>query len=87
MNILDTTTTIKDKHYEIGFLWKTDNAKLPMKRELAENRFVSLEKRLERNPVLEKRNKETINQYISKGYVIELEIHQALQISCPIIVF
>ena len=36
------------------------------------NRLVSLEKRLERNLVLEKTYKETINQYISKGYARKL---------------
>ena len=54
MNILETTTTLKTKHYEIGLLWKTDNLKLPMNRELAENRLVLLVKRSERNPALEK---------------------------------
>ena len=54
MNILETTTTLKNKHYEIGLLWKTDNLKLPMNRELAENRLVLLVKRSERNPALEK---------------------------------
>ena len=49
-----------------------DNPKLPMNRELAETRLASLEKRLERNPLLEKRCKETINQYISKGYARKL---------------
>ena len=39
---------------------------------MAENRLVSLEKRLERNPVLEKRYKETIDQYISKGFARKL---------------
>ena len=63
MNTLETTTNLKNKH-DKGLLWKTDNRKLPMNRELAENRLVSLEKRLERNPELEKRYKETINQYI-----------------------
>ena len=61
MNILQTTTT-----------QKIDNPKLPKNRELAENRLVSLEKRLERNPVLEKRYKETIDQYISKGFARKL---------------
>ena len=68
MDILETTTPLKNKHYEIGLLWKTDHPKLPMNRELAENRLVLLEKRLERNPALKKRYKETISQYISKGY-------------------
>ena len=52
MNIFETTTMLKNKYYEIGLLWTTDNPRLPMDRELAENRLVSLEKRLERNPVL-----------------------------------
>ena len=55
MNVLETTTALNNKHYEIGLLWKTDNPKLPMNRKLVENRLVSLEKRLERNPVIEKR--------------------------------
>ena len=42
MNILETTTTLKNKHWEIGLLWKMDNPKLPVNRELAENRLVSL---------------------------------------------
>ena len=79
MNISETATTLKNKHDEIGSLWKTDNPKLPTNRELAENRLVSLEKRLERNPVLEKKYKETIK--------MKLEIHRTLQISYPIIVF
>ena len=52
MNIFETTTMLKNKYYETGLLWTTDNPRLPMDRELAENRLVSLEKRLERNPVL-----------------------------------
>ena len=52
-NILETTITLMNKHYEIGWLWKTGNPKLTINRELAENRITSLEKKLERNPVLE----------------------------------
>ena len=44
-----------------------DNQKLPINREL-ENKLVSSEKRLERNPALEKLYKETINQYILQVY-------------------
>ena len=65
MNILETTTTLKDKHV-IGLLWKTDNPKLPMNRESAENRLVSLEKRLERNPVLKKGIKNNQPVYIER---------------------
>ena len=46
-NILETTTTLKNKN-EIRLLCKTDNPKLPINRELAQNRLVLLEKRLER---------------------------------------
>ena len=45
MNILETITTLKNKHYVIGLLWKTDNQKLPINRVLAENRSVSIEKK------------------------------------------
>ena len=62
-------------------LWKTDNPKLPMNKELAGNRLVSLEKRLERNPVLGKRQKETNNPYISKAYARELTQNEVRNIS------
>ena len=42
LNILETPPILKYKHYEIGLLWKTDNLKLSMNRELTESRFVSL---------------------------------------------
>ena len=45
MNTLEFTATLKNKHYEQGLLWKIDNLKLPMNRELAENRLVLLEER------------------------------------------
>ena len=67
MIILETITTLKNSHYEIGLLWKTDNLKLPINSELAQNNLVLLEKKIERNPVLEKCYKKTISQYISKG--------------------
>ena len=54
MNVSETTTALNNKHYEIGLLWKTDNPKLPMNRKLVENRLISLEERLERNPVIKK---------------------------------
>ena len=67
INILETTTTLKNNHYEIGLLWKTDNLKLPMNSELARKQFSFVRKKIERNPVLEKCYKKTIRQYISKG--------------------
>ena len=72
MNIIETTPTSKNKHYKIRLLQKTYNPKLPMNKKFAENRLVLLEKRLERNPVLGKRQEETVNPYISKAYVRKL---------------
>ena len=43
-----------------------------MNRELAENRLVLLENRLERNTRLEKRYKQTTTQYVSKYYARKL---------------
>ena len=67
INILETTTTLKNNHYETGLLWKTDNLKLLMNSELALKQFSFVRKKIERNPVLEKCYKKTIRQYISKG--------------------
>ena len=52
-----------------------------MNRELAENRFFFIRKRLEINPVLEKKYKETINQYISKGCPRKLTQNEIRNIS------
>ena len=35
----------KNNHYEIGLLWKTDNLKLPINSELAQNNLALLEKK------------------------------------------
>ena len=54
MIILETTAALKNKQYEIGLLWKSDNPKLPVNRELAGNRLVFLEKRLEISSIRKK---------------------------------
>ena len=58
----------KEKYYQTGLLWKTDHATLPTNRDLAAKRLYSLERKLEKNPVLEQNHTGTMNQYFVNGY-------------------
>ena len=49
LHILESTTAIKDKKFEVGLLWKKDNIILPYNRELAEKRLYFLENKLTKN--------------------------------------
>ena len=53
--MLDTEIKLKDKNFETGILWKTNQTTLPMNRDLPERSLYSLEGKLEKNPVLERK--------------------------------
>ena len=54
MNILETTTSLKNNHYQIGLLWKTDSLKFPINSVLAQNNLVLLEKKNRKKPSIRK---------------------------------
>ena len=41
LNILETTTSLKNGHFEVGLLWREENPQLPFNRKLALKRFES----------------------------------------------
>ena len=53
--MLDTEIKLKDKNFETGILWQTNQTTLPMNRDLPERSLYSLEGKLEKNPVLERK--------------------------------
>ena len=49
LNILKSTSKLKHNRYEVGLLWKKDIPELPFNRNLAVQRFKSLEKKFIKN--------------------------------------
>ena len=68
LNTLETSPILKNKHYEIGLLWKMDKPKLPMNRELTEEISFVI-KKIRKKPSIRKNR---IKQYVSKGYARKL---------------
>jgi hypothetical protein len=57
--------------YEIGIPWKEDHPILPNNRSMAERRFFSLEKSLNKKPKVAERYNEVMQSNIDKGYIVE----------------
>ena len=57
-----------DTGYEVPLLWKEDEPSLENNRQIAERRLDSLQKRFNKDPVLEKDYREAVNKYLESGY-------------------
>ncbi|XP_053691136.1 uncharacterized protein LOC128739665 [Sabethes cyaneus] len=66
--ILETTTRRIEGGFETGLLWKYDQLSFPNTYPMAIRRMHSLEKRLDKDPILRMRVNEMIAEYESKGY-------------------
>ena len=71
LEILNETTYHDGTRYQVGMLWANDDA-LPDNYYAAFVQLKSLEKRLEKDPILKNRYRETISSYINDGYIIEV---------------
>ena len=81
INILNLTSTKIGNYHTVGLLWKEDKTILPNNHFTAMSRFVGLEKRFKRDPLLAEKYKETVNQYIKKGHTTKLANDTASQTS------
>ena len=70
---LSKTTRKVDGRYEVGLIWKDSSTALPNNRVVAEKRLELLEKRLEKDPQLQIKYAETIENDLQKGCVKKLE--------------
>ena len=70
--ILESTTIHNGLRYDVGMLWAADNTKLPSNYFSSLVQLKSLEKRLTKDENLRENYTSTINEYINKGYVIEV---------------
>ena len=77
IKILETTTTKRGNRYEVGLLWKENNPILNYNKGMAAHRFHLTERKFTKNNELAIKFKDTINEYISKGYAGNLSQKEA----------
>ena len=72
LEILKSSTKLRQGRYEVGLLWRTNSSQLPNNRSLAEKRLKQLKKRFERDPEFAAQYKAVMDDYIAKGYDVKL---------------
>ena len=78
LELLKAATNFDGEMYEVGLLWKTSKPRLPNNYSSALSQMKCLERRLEKDPQLEKRYQETIDVDVEKEFMrildeVELE--------------
>lgn len=68
-----TTSRQGDGRWETGLLWRNDSVVLPDSYWIAEKRLKLLEKKFNKNPDLEKRYGEYLQDYVNKNYLRKLD--------------
>ena len=77
VKILETTTTRSGNRYEVGFLWKENNAILNYNKGMALHRLHLTERKFTTNNELAMKYKGIVNEYISKGNARKLSQEEA----------
>ncbi|XP_039451485.2 uncharacterized protein LOC120430439 [Culex pipiens pallens] len=67
-DLLEKTTIRVGDRFQTGLLWRNDNPQLPDSFPMALKRMKALERKLAKNPVLQKNVDEQIAEYQQKGY-------------------
>ncbi|XP_058811174.1 uncharacterized protein LOC131676064 [Topomyia yanbarensis] len=66
--IMEQTTRRTERGFETGLVWRDDEPNFPDSYAMAVRRLHSLERKLTKNPYLQKRVWELIDEYLRKGY-------------------
>ena len=72
VGILQSETSFKYGHYEVGLLWK-ENTKLPNNRWFAEKQLKRLKAKLFTKPVLKEKYEEILQKNFQNGYVVKID--------------
>ncbi|XP_068712758.1 uncharacterized protein [Montipora foliosa] len=72
LKLIDNSISLLDGHYQMGLLWRDDNPVLPYNRPLAEARLQYLKRRFRRDPELEVKYRDVIQDCVDKGYARKL---------------
>ena len=75
LSILKTETVHDGERYTVPMLWSDNDVSLPNNYYSSLAQLKSLEKRLDKDPLLREKYTETIREDISKGYVITVNPH------------
>ena len=81
IKILETTTTKRGNHFDTGLLWKENNPILNYNKGMVVHRSHLTERKFTKNNGLAIKYKDTINEYISKGYPRKLSHEEVNQTS------
>ncbi|XP_052820244.1 uncharacterized protein LOC128246076 [Mya arenaria] len=69
----EKTVKFEDNHYVVEIPWKENRNELLNNYEMAKRRLESTEKKLRKEPVVEKMYNETLQGYLTKGYIEKVE--------------
>ena len=70
--------------FEIGLLWKQPNPQLPNNYDTAVKRFLSVERKMNRDVQYAEKYRQAMSKYIDKNYARKVEPHK---LECLIILF
>ncbi|XP_062708625.1 uncharacterized protein LOC134288285 [Aedes albopictus] len=68
-DIMQNTTVKRNGRYETGLLWKVDDFRFPDSLPMALHRLRGLERRLDRDPNLDRKVRQQIQEYQTKKYI------------------
>ncbi|XP_017485502.1 PREDICTED: uncharacterized protein LOC108374055 [Rhagoletis zephyria] len=77
--MLEETTVKVDGRFQTGLLWRRDNIKLPESYNMALQRLVGIERKIERNKNFGKEYRNIVKTYINKKYARKLEPHEVVK--------
>ena len=81
LKLIDNSISLLDGHYQMGLLWRDDNPVLPYNRPLAEARLQYLKRRFRRDPELEVKYRDVIQDCVDKGYARKLSKQEVAAVS------
>ena len=73
VNILDNTTRLTDRGWEVGLLWKSDVIDLPDNYDRACSRLVGIERKMDRDPTFATAYRAQVNRLIANDYARKVE--------------
>jgi hypothetical protein len=79
LKILEQTTRHTGERYEVGLMLRDLKINIPNNREVAVRLFNSLEKRFARDPAFAERYSRVMNEYISLGHAVLLDVNNSIR--------
>ncbi|XP_053403139.1 uncharacterized protein LOC128558265 [Mercenaria mercenaria] len=71
-----STITRSEGHYQVSIPWNDKKPSLKNNYEMALHRLRNTEKKIEKDPVLKEAYKTTLQKYLNKGYITEVNLNE-----------